>query len=72
MNTAITRPHRSEKLMVGEKSLLKAWIAKQRTFEEAAATVGVTKVTLYKVSGTGTGKPDTLKKIRAVINAATN
>jgi hypothetical protein len=72
MSSAIIRPARSEKLTGGEKRLLKAWFNKQRTGEDAAVAMDINRGSLNRIMITGSGSPDNIKKVRAVINTATN
>lgn len=67
MTTAI-RPKKSEKLTSGEKRLLMAWIYLQPTFDAAAKTLNIARSNLYNITSRGSGRPESIKKIRSVIN----
>lgn len=72
MERTISKSKKSEKMISGEQRLLKAWVAKQGTHEEAAKAIGISRQQLHVIINAGSCKPETLKKIRAVINPATN
>ena len=58
---------RSEKLTPAEHRALKAWVKSQRTKEEAAKTLDIGRNTLHMISATGSGRSETLIKIRKQI-----
>lgn len=72
MSSAILRTARSEKLTSGEWRRLQSWFKKQRTDEDAAVAVDMNRGSLTRIILVGSGHPNNIKKIRAVINPATN
>jgi len=54
----------SEKLKGTEKTAFKNWVKIQPSKTAACETLGVTRKTLYSVLGSGSGKPETIKRIR--------
>ncbi len=68
MEKTILRRKNSEKMISGEKRLLKAFIAKQGTMIDAATAIGISRQQLHVIVNAGSCKPETLAKIRAVIN----
>lgn len=63
------RPRKSEKLTPKEWELFENWLIKQPTFYDARLAIGISAPTFEAVRyKKGQGRPDTIAKIRAVIN----
>ena len=63
------RVKKSVKLTSDELKAYKKWAAKQGTQIDAAAMLGVNRLTLNRVMLTGSGSQETINKIRKVIEA---
>lgn len=66
-HTTTDRARKSESLTKEEQKLFKTWVEKQETKIDAAEILGITRATLDKILATGSGRPDTITKIRSVI-----
>lgn len=69
MTNAIRR-RRSERLTDSERELFSSWVASFDTKTDAKEALGVSIVTLDNVLLRGSGRPDTIAKIREHINRA--
>jgi len=65
--TAKMKAARSEKMTRSEHKAFKAWFHMQPTNEAAALKLGVARNTLDRLIVLGSGKPETIAKIREVI-----
>lgn len=61
------RVKKSEKLTTKEHAKFKIWLEKQATATDAAEISHVDRVTLTRIGTTGSGSPENIAKIRAVI-----
>jgi hypothetical protein len=70
MDMSRVRPRKSEKLTVKEFEDLETWVKEQPTLYDAYLTIGISAPTLDAVRyKKGQGRPDTIAKLRAVINS---
>ena len=69
MDATIDRVRKSEKLTVGEKKIFLEWVDNQPTKLDAALLLNISRPTLDRVIHSGSGSPETIAKIKTVINA---
>jgi predicted DNA-binding protein (UPF0251 family) len=65
--TQAVKELRSEKMKPSERAALRLWVKAQRTNAIAAETLGVSRSTLDRLCVLGSGKPESLRKIKATI-----
>ena len=65
--TPAAKELRSEKMKISERTKLREWVKAQKTNAIAAETLGVSRSTLDRLCVLGSGKPESLRKIRATI-----
>jgi hypothetical protein len=68
MQKAIDRKRRSEQMTKEERRAFAKYVATFPTKIDAAAALGISRVTLDAVSLKGSGKPETIQLIREMIN----
>jgi hypothetical protein len=68
MTTATTRKRKSEPLSKAEHSSLKQYRKKFYTTQDCADTIGISREVLDRVILVGSGSPETIAKVRAVLN----
>jgi len=69
MENIATRQKRSEKLTAQERKDFKRFIDGCGTINEAADQLELSRFTISDVKAKGTGRPDTIAKIRSKINS---
>jgi hypothetical protein len=62
------RIRRSEPMTKDEHKAFTKWVQSFPTQLDAAAVLGVSRITISNLVFKGTGHPDTIKKVREVIN----
>lgn len=67
MTTNLSRDRRGERLLPNEKKFLRAFLKQCGTKVAAASEIGVTVITLDRLLLTGSGKPETIAKVRLKI-----
>lgn len=65
--TPTAKEKRSDKMKPTERTQLREWVKAQKTNVIAAQTLGVSRSTLDRLCVLGSGKPESLRKIRATI-----
>lgn len=70
MQQILDRKRRSEQMTKEEFSAFKKYVQSFPTKIDAAATIGVSRVTLNGLLFRGTGKPETIRLIREKISVA--
>lgn len=71
-NNTIDRKRKSEKLTKQEATAFKKWVASQPTKIDAAAVLNISRTSLHLVQNSESGRPETIAKIRAVLNEKTH
>lgn len=67
LTMTITKGRRSVKLTTEEKRSFRKWVEKQVTKLDAAEIIGIAPNTLDRILLAGSGKPDTIAKVRLKI-----